>query len=402
MQRFVERFAKYYTPLVFLAAILATVIPPVFMGVAWTTSVYTGLVLLVVGCPCALVISTPVAIVSGMTAAARHGILVKGGIFLEEGRRLDCLAIDKTGTLTRGKPSLTDFVGANDADSARAFAIASSLAARSDHPVSRAIAENAAARGIALLDVDAFTAIPGQGVSGLIEGHKWRLGNLRMLEESKMRDSGERDETERIKESILRLEAQGKTVVALIGDAVRGIFAVADTLKDSSVEAVRELKMLGVKTVMLTGDNAHTAEVVAKRAGVDDFRASLLPEDKLRIVEELSREGYVGMAGDGINDAPALAGAHIGFAMAGAGTDTAVETADVALMDDDLGKIPRFIRLSRATHAILIQNLVFALGVKAAFFTLTFTGYATMWMAVFADVGTSLLVVANGLSTLRK
>ncbi|MDR1163194.1 MAG: heavy metal translocating P-type ATPase [Candidatus Accumulibacter sp.] len=401
MQRFVESFAKYYTPAVFLVAFLTAVVPPLLMGLAWNESIYTALVLLVVGCPCALVISTPVAIVSGMTAAARHGILIKGGVFLEQGRLLECLALDKTGTLTHGRPVLTDSVAVGDLDAERAFALAASLAARSDHPVSRAIAEHAAARGVALYDVDAFTAIPGQGVSGVIEGRQWRLGNRRTFEaiETPAGDLGASSEVEK---NFLRLESQGKTVVALVGDRVQGLFAVADALKDSSIEAIVELKALGVKTIMLTGDNEHTARVVAERSGVDDFRAALLPEDKLKIVENLASKTRVGMAGDGINDAPALAGAHIGFAMAGGGSDAAVETADVALIDDDLRKIPRFIRLSRATHAVLVQNLVFALGVKAAFFALTFTGHATMWMAVFADVGTSLLVVANGLGIRRQ
>ncbi len=395
-QRFVDRFARYYTPAVFLAALLTAIGAPLLMGGAWTQWIYTALVILVIGCPCALVISTPVSIVSGMAAATRHGILVKGGLFLELGRRLRWLALDKTGTLTHGRPKQTDFVALDSSDEAAVVRLASSLAARSDHPVSKAIAEAAAEKGIALLDVTDFAAMPGQGVSGVIEGERWHLGNHRMVEAlGKCRQALEAHMT--------ALEKQGKSVVALIGEkGVRGLFAVADTLKESSIEAVRELKALGIQTMMLTGDNEHTARAIAEQAGVDGFKGNLLPEDKLAAIEQLARQGTVGMVGDGINDTPALARADIGFAMAAAGADTAIETADVALMDDDLRKIARFVRLSKSTHAILVQNIALALGVKALFFALTFAGLTTMWMAVFADVGTSLLVVANGLRAMRK
>ena len=397
MQRFVDAFARYYTPAVFLIALGAAIVPPLFMGAEWLASVYTALVILVIGCPCALVISTPVSIVSGMAAATRYGILIKGGMFLEQGRLLKWLALDKTGTITHGKPRQNDFVRVGGREDRGVIALAASLAARSDHPVSKAIAEQAAQSGVSLLPVEGFAAIPGQGVRGVINGGLWHLGNRRMVEELKKDDPA-------LEKEILRLEREGKTVVALVGEkGVEGLFAVADTVKESSLHAMKELKALGVKTVMLTGDNEHTAAAIARQVGVDDFRANLLPEDKLRIVEELERTGgQVGMVGDGINDAPALAKAHIGFAMAGGGTDTAIETADVALMDDDLRKIPRFIRLSKSTYTILVQNITLALGVKALFFALTFTGHATMWMAVFADVGTALLVVANGLRAMRK
>ncbi|WP_366140983.1 heavy metal translocating P-type ATPase [uncultured Desulfovibrio sp.] len=397
MQRLVDTFARCYTPAVFVVALLAAVVPPLFLGTAWTDAVYTALVLLVIGCPCALVISTPVSIVSGMAAATRYGILIKGGLFLEQGRRLDCLALDKTGTLTCGTPRQTDCLCTGQEDETEVRSLAASLAARSDHPVSGAIAQAAAKDGIPLRDVDDFTALPGQGVSGVMAGQRWYLGN-RSLAASLGRCPAE------VGERIARLEQQGKTVVALVGDkGVQALLAVADTPKASSLEAVRELKELGVRTVMLTGDNGHAAAAIARQVGVDDFRADLLPADKLAVIEELEARGHrVGMVGDGINDAPALARADIGFAMAGNGTDTAIETADVALMDDDLRKIPRFIRLSRATFAILVQNIALALGVKALFLALTFTGHATMWMAVFADVGTALLVVANGLRAMRQ
>ncbi|MDR2744823.1 MAG: heavy metal translocating P-type ATPase, partial [Desulfovibrio sp.] len=314
IQRAVERFARYYTPAVFLAALLTAAIPPLFTGGAWTEWIYTALVILVIGCPCALVISTPISIVSGMAAATRNGILVKGGLFLEQGRRLSSLALDKTGTITHGKPRMTDFVALGDMDRADAVALASSMAARSDHPVSRAIAENAAEKGVTLRDVADFAAIPGRGVSGEIDGRQWHLGNHQMIEELGM-CSG------KVEEQIFALERQGKSVAALVGEGgVQALCAVADTLRQSSVEAIGALKKLGIRTVMLTGDNEHTARSIAEQAGVDEFRGNLLPEDKLAVIEQLAQNGKVGMVGDGINDAPALARADIGFAMAAAGT----------------------------------------------------------------------------------
>ncbi|MDL2317176.1 heavy metal translocating P-type ATPase [Desulfovibrio sp. OttesenSCG-928-A18] len=425
VQRLVDRFARVYTPAVFLTSILVAIVPPLFLDGAWTHWIYTALVLLVIGCPCALVISTPVSIVSGMAAATRHGILVKGGMFLEQGRLLKLLALDKTGTITQGKAKQSDFLlwkdgsarpgpekltaraaedeahASDERDAAYTLrSLAASLAARSDHPVSRAIGQAAREQQVRFLEVDDFTAVPGQGVSGLINQSLWLLGNHRMVEERG-------HYSDELEAAIAALEQQGKSVVALMSDAgVAALFAVADSIKPGSAEAVRQLRALGIRTVMLTGDNTHTARVIAEQAGVDEFKAELLPGDKLAEVEALARKlggsGKVGMVGDGINDAPALAKADIGFAMAAAGSDAAIETADVALMDDDLGKIPRFVRLSRATHAILMQNIVLALGVKALFFALTFMGLATMWMAVFADVGTSLLVVANGLRAMGK
>jgi Zn2+/Cd2+-exporting ATPase len=299
-QRFVDRFARYYTPAVFLAALLTVVVPPLFMGGAWTQSVYTALVLLVIGCPCALVISTPVTIVSGLAAATRHGILVKGGLFLEQGRHLDWLALDKTGTLTRGKPVQTDFVVVGDKSPSDVTSPAASLAARSDHPVSKAIAEVAARKGVKIFDVDDFTAIPGQGVSGVVEGRRWHLGNRRLVEALNRRAPG-------LEERIFQFEKQGKSVVALVDETgVRALFAVADTVKESSIEAVDDLKRLGIRTLMLTGDNAHTARRIAGEVGVDQFQGDLLPEDKLAAVARLEEGGTVGMVGDGINDAPAL------------------------------------------------------------------------------------------------
>lgn len=395
-QRFVDQFARWYTPVVFGVAIAVALLPPLFMGAAWLDWIYRALVLLVVACPCALVISTPVSIVSGLAAAARHGILIKGGVYLEEGRKLRWLALDKTGTITHGKPTQTDFVTWGNALASDSRSIAASLAARSDHPVSKAVAQAAQTDGVALLDVAEFNALPGRGVQGQINGATYHLGNHRMLEELGQC-------TPELEQRIAALETAGKTVVMLVGaKGVHGLFAVADTIKDSSKRAIAELHALGINTVMLTGDNPHTAQAIAAQAGIDRAQGNQLPDDKLREVEQLSRNGKVGMVGDGINDAPALARADIGFAMGAAGTDTAIETADVALMDDDLRKIPTFVRLSRATAQVLMQNIVLALGIKAVFLVLTFTGHATMWMAVFADMGASLLVVGNGLRLLRR
>lgn len=395
-QRFVDQFARWYTPVVFGVAIAVALLPPLFMGAAWLDWIYRALVLLVVACPCALVISTPVSIVSGLAAAARHGILIKGGVYLEEGRKLRWLALDKTGTITHGKPAQTDFVTWGNALASDSRSIAASLAARSDHPVSKAVAQAAQTDGVALLDVAELNALPGRGVQGQINGATYHLGNHRMLEELGQC-------TPELEQRIAALETAGKTVVMLVGaKAVHALFAVADTIKDSSRTAIAELHALGINTMMLTGDNPHTAQAIAAQAGIDRAQGNLLPDDKLREVEQLARSGKVGMVGDGINDAPALARADIGFAMGAAGTDTAIETADVALMDDNLRKIPTFVRLSRATAQVLMQNIVLALGIKAVFLVLTFTGQATMWMAVFADMGASLLVVGNGLRLLRK
>jgi len=395
-QRFVDRFARVYTPAVLVVAVLVAIVPPLLLGTAWLDAIYQALVLLVIACPCALVISTPVTIVSGLAAAARRGILIKGGVFLEEGRKLDLIALDKTGTLTHGKPAQTDMEAVAGHDLASARVIAASLAARSDHPVSQAVAKEAAASGLATLPVDDFAAIPGRGVRGRIEGRAYHLGNHRLIEELRLCSPA-------LEARLELLERQGKTVVMLADESqVLALFAVADTLKPTSRAAVAELHALGIATLMLSGDNPHTAQAIARQVGIDEARGNLLPEEKLAALEALIAAGRkVGMVGDGINDAPALARADIGFAMGAAGTDTAIETADVALMDDDLRKIPTFVRLSRETALVLKQNIAAALGIKAIFIVLTMLGEATMWMAVFADMGASLLVVFNGLRLLR-
>lgn len=394
-QRFVDQFARVYTPVVFTIALGVAVLPPLLLNGLWHDWIYKALVLLVIACPCALVISTPVTIVSGLAAAARRGILIKGGIYLEKGRKLRWLALDKTGTITHGKPRQTDFelLASNDAEHCKRVAV--SLADRSDHPVSKALVQ-AAGRVATLDSVSDFEALAGRGVRGVIQGKSYWLGNHRLLRESELSST-------RVETPIAELERQGKTVVLLFDkQAILALFAVADTVKPSSRDAIKELDVLGIKTVMLSGDNSYTVESIANEVGINQARGNLLPQDKLAEIEKFSTEAMVGMVGDGINDAPALARADIGFAMGAMGTDTAIETADVALMDDDLRKIPEFVRLSRATHSLLIQNISLAIGIKVVFLALTLLGLGTMWMAVFADVGASLLVVGNGLRILRK
>jgi Cd2+/Zn2+-exporting ATPase len=383
--------------------VLAACVPPLLWAQPWTEAVYRALALLIIACPCALVISTPVSIVSGLTAASRRGILVKGGIYLENGRKLRWMAFDKTGTLTHGKPALTDLLaigrdagtavdGADEIPQGIARLVAS-LAARSDHPVSRAIARGHGE--LPLHDVEDFSALPGRGIRGRIAGTEYHLGNRRLMNERGWA-------TPALMKALDALEAQGKTAVALYdGDRAVAVAAVADTVRPESRAAIDMLHAMGVRTMMLSGDNAAAVSTIAMQLGIDDARGDQLPEDKLAALESRLDDGLVGMAGDGINDAPALARANIGFAMGAAGTGTAIETADVALMDDDPRKVAEFVKLSRATHRVLVQNIVLALGIKAIFLVLALSGLATLWMAVFADVGTSLLVVANGVRLLR-
>ncbi|MBP6338935.1 MAG: cadmium-translocating P-type ATPase [Vitreoscilla sp.] len=393
-QRFVDTFSAYYTPSVFVLALALALVPPLAMGADWFTWIYRALVMLVIACPCALVISTPVSVVSGLTAAARRGILIKGGLYLEQGHRLKLIALDKTGTLTEGRPTLTDTV-ALQGSAAEVAALALSLAARSDHPVSRAVA-TALLKSTTPREVTAFKALQGRGVEGDIAGITYRLGNHRLVEESLACSPA-------LEARLSALEQQGKTAIVLTrGSQALAIYAIADAVRAHSAEAVAQLHALGVATVMLTGDNRHTAEAIAAQVGITEVRSEQLPEGKLRAIEAFVAQGaVVGMVGDGINDAPALARADIGFAMGAAGTDTAIETADVTLMDDDPRKLAEFVRLSRATRAVLWQNIALALGIKAVFLALAMAGQATLWMAVFADMGASLLVVFNGLRLLR-
>ncbi|WP_287951899.1 cation-translocating P-type ATPase [Diaphorobacter sp.] len=398
IQRFVDRFAAIYTPVVFALAVLLALLAPPLMGWTWTQSTYQALALLVIACPCALVISTPVTVVSALTAAARRGILIKGGSALEAARGLRVVALDKTGTLTTGSPALVQWRALNGADADAVADVAWQLASRSEHPVSRAIAAGLPAaphNGVQNLQ-----ALPGRGVQAEVGGQRWWLGNLRLMREQGLADAA-------LEDALAQQERQGRTVTLLAdAQAVRALFAVADPLRGHARQAIAELRALGVHPVVLSGDNPATAQAIAAEAGITDAQdalGGLLPHDKLDTLAALQRtRGPTAMAGDGINDAPALAQADVGFAMGGAhSTGMAMETADVVLMNDDLRRIPDTVRLARRAHAVLWQNITLALGIKAAFFTLALLGMASMWMAVAADMGMSLLVVANGLRLRR-
>ena len=394
-QSFVDRFAAVYTPTVFVVALAVALLGPWLLDWTWMQATYKALVLLVIACPCALVISTPVTIVSGLAAAARRGILIKGGIYLENARKLKAIAFDKTGTITEGKPKLvaTETIDPG-ADATWVESVAAVLAGHSDHPVSRAIAQGLKP---STLQVSDFKALAGRGVQAQIDGLSYALGNHRLIEERGQCSSA-------LKATLKGYEEAGRTVTLLASaSGVLALYAVADTIKPSSREAVASLKALGITPVMLTGDNQATATAIAHEAGIDEARGNLLPEDKLQAIKALqAMHGPTAMTGDGINDAPALAQADIGVAMGAAGTDTAMEAADVVVMNDDLRRIAETVVLSRDTHAVLWQNITLALGIKAVFLVLAVFGNASMWMAIFADMGASLLVVGNGLRLLKK
>lgn len=395
-QRFIDRFAKVYTPIVVGIACLVAIVPPLFFAGLWSVWLYKALVLLVIACPCALVISTPVAVVSALTQAARQGILIKGGVFLEQGKKLTTLAFDKTGTLTHGTPILTQTLRLNDVENI-ARHLAASLATRSDHPVSQAIEQAFLEQQHNWYEVSDFQALLGRGSSGVINGKRYYLGNHRLIKELQINSA-------QLEEQLTSLEQQGHSVVMLASEHdVLACFAVADTVREQAAEAVAHLHKLGVHTLMLSGDNQQTANAIAAQVGIQQATGEMLPEDKRHTLQQLQKntQQVVGMVGDGINDAPALAQANISFAMAAAGSDSAVEAANIALMDADLRKIPQFIRLSQRTATILKQNIGFAIAIKLVFLILAISGQATMWMAVFADLGASLLVILNSLRLLR-
>ncbi|CAJ0815456.1 Potassium-transporting ATPase ATP-binding subunit [Ralstonia wenshanensis] len=409
-QRFVDKFSSIYTPAMMVLALAVAVIGPLVTADGWLAWTYRALVLLVIACPCALVISTPVTVVSGLAAAARRGIVVKGGVYLESGRRLRALALDKTGTLTAGRPVLdavmlpdgarravADLNAATDATQLHALAVAAALDANTTHPIAVAIVQAAAAHGAVDANaVEDLSVLPGRGVAGTLNGVRWHLGNAALVAERGFDTSAWRAAAE-------SLQADGMSAVTLCdANGAVALFGVRDRERPESAEAIAALRALDVTPVMLTGDDRRAAQAIAKTVGIDNVHAEQLPADKQRVVGELAAQhGFVGMVGDGINDAPALARADIGFAMGAAGTATALEAADVAIMDDDPRKLASFIRISRRTVAVLRQNIVLALGIKAVFLALAVMGDATLWMAIFADVGASLLVVFNGLRVMR-
>lgn len=397
-QRFVDQFARYYTPAVVVLALLVALLGPWLIGGSTSHWVYQALVLLVIACPCALVVSTPVTVVSGLAHAARQGILIKGGVHLEQGRLIKAVALDKTGTLTKGRPVLTDVVPLQRVNAQHALRLAASLEQRSSHPIAQALVEAWRERDPhgALWPVEQFDVLPGLGIKGRLQDQEWQLGNHRLVEGLGLCSP-------ELEARLETLELQGKTAFVLMdSQGPVAVLAMADTARPESRQAIDALKQLGVRAVMLTGDNQATAQHIAQQLGIEDVRGNLLPGDKLTAIEKLVAEhGAVGMVGDGVNDAPALARATVGIAMGAAGTATALETADVAIMDDDPIKVAQFIRLSQATSRVLKQNIALALGIKAVFLALALAGQATLWMAVFADMGASLLVVFNGLRLLR-
>ncbi len=396
-ERWVERFARIYTPVVMGLALAVALLPPLLLGGAWGVWFYRALVLLVIGCPCALVISTPVSVVAALTSAARHGILVKGGAFIELPARLKAIAFDKTGTLTRGEPSVVEVVPLAEHDEAELLARAVALEARSPHPIARAILRYAREKGVSAQPAEEVQAIPGKGIGGLFAGKPFWLGSHRYLEEREQ-------ETEEIHQRLEAMSDAGQTIVVVGNDShVCGFIAVADGLRPEAREVVAQLRRQGIgQLLLLTGDNRGTAAAVAREAGLDDVKAELLPADKVAAVEDLAKAyGEVAMVGDGVNDAPAMARASLGIAMGSAGSDAAIESADIALMADDLTKLPWLVRHSHRTLSTIRQNIGFALGLKLAVFVLATVGYASLWMAIAADMGASLIVIANGLRLLR-
>ena len=396
-EQWVERFARVYTPAVMALAMLVAVLPPAVAGLSWETWFYRALVLLVIACPCALVISTPVSIVAALAAAARHGVLIKGGSYVEAPAGLDAIAFDKTGTLTRGEPEVVEVVPLSGHGEGELLERAAALEARSEHPLAEAILRYAEAQDVPVRPATDVESIPGKGVSGRYRDELFWLGSHRYLEE---RGQG----TPAVHEQLEAMSSAGRTVVVVGNEKhVCGLIAISDGVRPEASEALAELRRLGIKRqVMLTGDNEGTARAIARELGLEEVRAELLPADKVAAVERLVADGSVAaMVGDGVNDAPAMGRATLGIAMGSAGTDAAIESADIALMSDDLRKLPWLVRHSRRMLRIVRQNIVFALGVKAAVFTLASLGMATLWMAIAADMGASLLVTANGLRLLR-
>lgn len=388
-QKFVDRFAKYYTPVIIAIAFLVAIVPSLATG-NWELWVYQGLAVLVVGCPCALVVSTPIAIVTAIGNAARQGVLIKGGIHLEETGRIRAIAFDKTGTLTKGYPELTDVLAENGYTEAEVVKIAASVEAMSQHPLARAISHEAPD----VYPFADFQSVTGKGAHAIINGIRVFVGSLSWAEEY----------GHAIPPQSRQLQESGKSVMSVFSEMESiGFLAVADAIRKESPEIVRQLKDMGIGAViMLTGDHAVTANAIAGQIGVADVRAGLMPEQKLTAVKELQQQyGRVAMVGDGINDAPALAASTIGIAMGGAGTDAALETADIALMADDLEKLPYTIRLSRKTLRIIKENIIFALGLKIIALLLIIPGWLTLWIAIFADMGATLLVVLNALRLVK-
>lgn len=391
MERLIDRFAEVYTPVVFGLAGAVALLPPLLTGASWSEWLYRGLVLLVLGCPCALVISIPVTILSALTTSARKGILVKGGVFMERVAQLRALALDKTGTLTTGRLQVEEWLpldGAKADQQKLLLSDALSLSAHSEHPVARAVVQYAHQQGVAPSELTEFVAMPGQGMRGKVNGRTILMGHPRLFNDPRVAQWVEKH--------------QGLTPVVVSNGIRSALIVLRDTPRDEAHEAVQQLEALGIHPVMLTGDSPTTARAVGQKIGIREVYAGLLPDEKRAIVEHLRQTyGSVGMVGDGINDAPALASADVGFSFAQEGTDLARETADVVLLTHDLRAIPWLVRVGRRARQLIAQNIVFVLSVRLAVLALAFTGNATLWMAILADMGVSLAVIANGMRVLR-
>jgi len=396
VQRFVDKFSRIYTPIVVLFALAIAVIPPLFMGGVWADWLYRALVLLVIACPCALVISTPVAVVSALTHAARLGLLVKGGAYLEKLRQVRNLMVDKTGTLTEGKPALRDHFIREDAEPSTTLAVAHALASLSDHPASQALAEaKLSDQRVAMVG---FEAIPGKGVQAALVDTTYSLGSRAWAEAL-----GASESSDALQTWEQRWQSEGASFVFLFdGKQIVAAFAISDPVKEGAKAALSDLRQLGVNVYLASGDNPYAVGSVAKSLGITDYKAEMLPEQKLEWLQQLQQHAPTAMVGDGINDAPALAKADVGFAMGAMGSDIAIETADIAILNDDLAKLPASWKLSQELHVVLVQNISAALLIKAVFLCLALFGSAAMWMAVLADVGASLLVIMNSLRILKK
>jgi len=423
-EQFVERFSAYYTPVVVAFAVLVTLASPTVFGVAWSTAVVHGLTLLVLACPCAFVISTPVSVVSGITSAAKNGVLIKGGNHLEAMGAVDVVAFDKTGTLTKGELTVTDVIPLNGNTEEQVLRCARGLEQRSEHPIGEAIVAEAGATGVESAEVDDFESITGKGVRADLDGTPHYAGKPGLFEDlgfdlshvHATTDGGVVTKTAQqlcernncldlLEDAVPELQAEGKTVV-IVGteDEIEGIIAVADEVRPEASAAIARLRDLGVeRTVMLTGDNERTAGAIAREVGVDDYRAELLPDEKVAAIEDLVAEyDGVAMVGDGINDAPALASATVGVAMGAAGTDTALETADIALMSDDLSKLPYLYELANDANSVIRQNIWASLAVKAGLAIAVPFGLVPIWAAVLAgDAGMTTAVTGNAMRLSR-
>ncbi|MFZ1873934.1 MAG: zinc/cadmium/mercury/lead-transporting ATPase [Chania sp.] len=393
IERFLDRFSRYYTPAIMLLAVAVILVPPLLFAEPWQMWIYRGLTLLLIGCPCALVISTPAAITSGLAAATRRGALIKGGAALEQLGRVQTIAFDKTGTLTEGKPTVTDVLPANGISKQQLLALAAAVEAGSHHPLAQAIINRAGENGEALPLAESRRALAGVGVEGVVNGKTILISAPGKLAESQL--------SREWRSQVETLETAGKTAVVVLEEGVPvGLLALRDTLRNDAKQAIAELAELGIRGVMLTGDNPRAAAAIANELGID-YRAGLMPEDKVQAIRALSQQQQTAMMGDGINDAPAMKAASIGIAM-GSGTDVALETADAALTHNRLVGVAEMIRIARATHANIRQNIAIALGLKGIFLITTLLGMTGLWLAVLADSGATALVTANALRLLKK